>query len=390
MPQNPQPRMLLAQLYYTQKDYSGAFDQWTALDKIDAANGQAAYTAGVIAAENMRNPQKALPWLRKAHRLAPYNDQTNLLLGQVLAATGDTKEAEPILVKIAAKDPKNTALLRILADVQWQNGDRDKAIASLRKAIATDPSNKDLQATLAQALNAQTAAQELVSTSGSGQQLDTGSQVSLIKKAQTLQQKGRLGEAKKLYQQVLKSTPNDPTALLSIASIEMNTKDYGSAYTHFWKAIQSAPQFGPAYGAFVDAAERTHQEKDAYVLLQGWVKANPHLSPAKKALEALKPAATQPPKLTPLNQNDTKNAPKLTPLYQNPESTDINKNRPPTVKSPSGTPAKPAAPAETKPAPTPDKPQMTPAGSGDSVKSRISPVKPEAPKDAPDAAGADN
>ena len=154
MPQNPQPRVLLAQLLFSQKNYSGAFDQWTALDKIDQGQGQPAFAAGSIAAQNLKNPKKALPWLRKAHRLMPTNDQATLLLGQSLAATGDTKEAEPLIAKMTAKVPKDAGLLRMLADMQWQNGDHDAATSTLQKVISLDPNNKEARSALAQALSA--------------------------------------------------------------------------------------------------------------------------------------------------------------------------------------------------------------------------------------------
>src|SRR5690606_35409996 len=118
---NPQPRVLLAQLYYTQKKYQQAFDQWTVLDGISEGQGQAAFAAGSIAAQHLNSPQKAVPWLRKAHRLAPDDNNATLLLGQALAATGNTSEAEPLLKKISDKVPQDAGILRLLADVQWKN-----------------------------------------------------------------------------------------------------------------------------------------------------------------------------------------------------------------------------------------------------------------------------
>lgn len=381
MPQNPQPRVLMAQIFYTQKNYSAAFDQWTALDKIDAGRGQAAHTAGVIAAENLKDPQKALPWLRKAHRLAPYNDETTLLLAQVLAGTGNTKEAEPLLAKMAKKSPKDAGIRRILASVQWDNGSHDAAISSLRKVISLDPSDKDTKVTLARALSGQADNQakegKLAAASGTWKQVEQlypKDQLPLIKQAEIKQKQGHDSSAKKLYQQVLQKTPNDVNALLGVAGIAMKQKDYGSAYSNFWRVIQVEPKFAPAYGGFVTAAAKTNQEKDAYLLLQGWLKKHPHLAPAQKALQALTPAANKPPTLTPINPNTG--------------TADINTNRPPTLTSPpKATPTpkpqpKPSSPPAEKPAPTTDKPQMTPAGTN-IVKSRISPLKPEKSKTAP-------
>jgi hypothetical protein len=123
------------------------------------------------------------------------------------------------------------------------------------------------------------------------------------------------------------------------------------------------PQFQPAYEAFVAAASKTHQEKEAYLLLQNWMKKHPHLDPAQKALQALMPAANKPPELTPLNPNTG--------------TPDITTDRPSTLKLPSK--SAPAKPSEKAPAPSTDKPQMTPTGNN-AAKSRISPVKPVAPQ----------
>lgn len=370
MPQNPQPRVLLAQLYFTQKNYSAAFDQWTELDKINPGQGQPAFAAGSIAAQNLKNPKKALPWLRKAHQLMPENDQATLLLGQSLAATGNAKEAAPLIAQMVSKVPKDAGLLRMLADIQWQNGDSDAAISSLQKVISLDPGNKEAKSALAQALSAhadnQTKTGEFADASNTWQQVQQlypDNQLPRVKRAEIMRKLGRDDDAKQLYQQVLQNTPKDPNALIGVGSIAMKQKDYDTAYTNFWRAIQEEPQFEPAYEAFVVAASKTHQEKDAYLLLQKWVKKHPHLAPAQKALQALTPAANKPPELTPLNPNT--------------ETPDITTDRPPTLKLP--TKSAPAKPSEKAPAPSTDKPQMTPTGNN-AAKSRISPVKPVAPQ----------
>ena len=365
MPQNPQPRILLAQLYFTQKNYSAAFDQWTSLDSIDPGKGQPAFAAGSIAAQNLKNPQKALPWLRKAHRLMPQNDQATLLLGQTLAAAGDSKNAEPLLLKIAAKVPNDAGLARMIADIQWQNGEQDAAISSLQKVLSLDSGNKEARIALAQALSKRAGDQEnagkLADASNTWQQVQQlfpDNQLPRVKRAEIMRKLGRDDDARQLYQQVLQATPKDSNALLGIANIAMKHKDYASAYDNFWRTIQAEPQFQPAYDGFVTAATKTHQEKDAYLLLQGWVKKYPHLDPAQKALKALTPAANEPPELTPLNPGQ--------------ETPDINTDRPPTLHLP---------PKTTPPANTPatGKPQMTPTGSN-AAKSRISPSKSPAPQ----------
>jgi hypothetical protein len=145
----------------------------------------------------------------------------------------------------------------------------------------------------------------------------------------------------------------------------MKNKDYNTAYDNFWRAIQVEPQYQPAYEAFVAAASKTHQEKEAYLLLQNWTRKHPHLDPAQKALKALAPAANKPPELTPLNSDSG--------------TPDITIDRPQTLK----TPSKPAStkPSEKAAVSSTDKPQMTSAGSS-SAKSRISPLKPVTPQTA--------
>ncbi|MEO6907855.1 MAG: tetratricopeptide repeat protein [Abditibacteriaceae bacterium] len=388
MPQNPQPHVLLAQLYFTQKNYAGAFDQWTALDKIDAGKGQPAFAAGSIAVQNLKDPKKALPWLRKAHRLAPTNDQATLLLGQSLAATGNTKEAAPLIAQIATKNPQDAGIVRMLAQMQWQSGDHDAAISSLQKVISLDPNNKEARSALAQALSARADSQakagkftDASNTWQQVQQLYPDNQLPRVRRAELLRKMGRDDDAKQLYQQVLQNTPKDPNALLGVAGIAMKNKNYNTAYDNFWRAIQEEPQFQPAYEAFVVAATKTHQEKDAYLLLQNWVKKHPNLDPAQKALQALTPAANKLPELTPLNSNNA--------------APNIKTDRPPTLTTPpKATPPKPKATPATKTSAPTNKPQMTPAGHY-AAKSRISPLKPitpqtTAPKVSPEPSAPEN
>jgi len=384
MPQNPQPRVLLAQLYYSQKKYQQAFDQWTTLDGISQGQGQAAFAAGSIAAQNLHNPQKALPWLRKAHRLAPDDNNATLLLGQVLAASGNAKEAEPLLQNISNKVPRDAGLLRLLADVQWKNKNRDAAITSLQKVVALAPGEKEARSALAEALSARADEQEktgnLTAASNTWkqvQQLYPDNQLPLVKRAYILLDLHREDDARSLFQRVLQKTPKDPNALLGVARIAVHQKDYDSAYQNFWRAIQVEPEYGVAYEGFVLAADKTNQEKEAYLLLQKWVKAHPHLSVAQKALKALEPAANEPPKLTPL-EKPTNSAP------------DINTDRPPTLQMPPFSPPEKKIVPQALPEALSDKPQATSASSA-SAKSRISPVKtspqssPASPKPTPEA-----
>lgn len=368
MPQNPQPRVLLAQLYFTQNNYQQAFDQWIALDKIDSAHGQAAFAAGSIAMQNLKKPPMALPWLRKAHQLAPEDPRATLMLGQALAATGNNKDAEPLLASVIAKAPKDVPLARMLADMQWHNNQHDAAIGTLQRALTVSPNDKGTKIALAQALSARAGEQEkagkITDASITWQQIGQlfpANALPLIQRARLQHKMGHDDAAKQLYQQVLQKTPKDPNALLGVATIAAKHQDYDSAYDNFWQAIQVEPDFQPAYAGFVTAASKTEKEKDAYLLLQGWVKKHPHLDIAQKALKALQPAANKLPELTPLDQ--TSHVP------------NINTDRPVTLKLPARVhvPVKPVVPHLAKPAL--NTPKMTPAGAT-SAKSRISPVKP--------------
>ncbi len=94
----------------------------------------------------------ALDEVRRADALAPQNPVIKLQLAQVLMASGNDREAIPLLRRAGALEPGSAAASYQLAVALQRMGQVDEAIPLLEKAAAAEPANADVLTNLGMAL----------------------------------------------------------------------------------------------------------------------------------------------------------------------------------------------------------------------------------------------
>lgn len=120
---------------------------------IDPENGDAAYSLGLLLAEQGRS-EESLACLRQAAGRLPNNPRVRYNLGLMLMQLGKNEEAGSMLRIAVAAEPENVSFLHALAVLSLRTGDRAKAMElsdRLIKLEPTEPGWQELRRAIGQA-----------------------------------------------------------------------------------------------------------------------------------------------------------------------------------------------------------------------------------------------
>ena len=139
-PQNTEIYGYLGQLYYSQKRYSQAIEQFEKMIQLDPHNADVLYLLGSLYFE-VGQKNKAIEMLVKSIQADPQQDGSLNTLGYIYADENDRLDEALDLVNRALKiSPNNGAYLDSLGWVYYKKGMYEKALEALKKA---DSSLKD-------------------------------------------------------------------------------------------------------------------------------------------------------------------------------------------------------------------------------------------------------
>jgi tetratricopeptide (TPR) repeat protein len=208
-PNLPDAQYQLAWISFQDKDFKEAenlFSQMRATNPNDARG-----LMGVVESEVARNDySKALALLREEIRKNPDRLEYRAAIANILLRDKQYDAAIQELQQLAAKNPKSSETFVRLGAAYEFKGDRDAAIENYRKAKAVAAPADVLPA---------------------------------LRLALLLDSTGRRDEAKPLYEEILKSDPNNLIALNNLAYIKAEKgEDLDTALTLAQRARQSAPK----------------------------------------------------------------------------------------------------------------------------------------------------
>ncbi len=166
--------------------------------------------SGVSSLEQEK-PEVALIPLQKAIRVAPKFLQAHENLAQAWTQLGDLNKAEICFKKCLELDASNFSNWKSLGDVLSDQGKDEEADKAYKNAISTDKKYLDLQ------------------------------------KAMSQVQKGNLGEAEKIYREILSDDPNNVDALRLLALLASRTGAVDQAISMLENCIKIAPDYALAW-----------------------------------------------------------------------------------------------------------------------------------------------
>ena len=166
--------------------------------------------SGVSSLEQER-PEVALIPLQKAIRVAPEFLQAHENLAQAWTQLGDLKKAETCFKKCLEIDPSNFTNWKSLGDVLSDQKKDEEADKAYKNAISTDKKYLDLQ------------------------------------KAMSQVQKGNLGEAERIYREILSDDPNNVDALRLLALLASRTGAVDQAINMLENCTKIAPDYALAW-----------------------------------------------------------------------------------------------------------------------------------------------
>jgi tetratricopeptide (TPR) repeat protein len=340
-PTSTQPRVLLAQAYMQQKKPREAYEQWTQLADLKLPDGgQAAFTAGAIAFEELKKPADAERWLRRANEQSKGADpRVALLLAKALSAQKKYAQANAVLEPVAKKFSKSIEIQAALADAQWQSGAKTKAIATLRALEASTPGTdgdglplsqvrlmlgraladqkqydeaievfkKSLdglpakspaiastKALLAQTFAAQAEAEEksgrvdgALAAWNEAAKIFPDNPTAFVQRGRLLEKQNKNSQALQEYNRALKMLPREASVLEATAKLEEKTGDPNRAMTRWKTIIETRPEYSPAYSNLARIAANQKQFAAQMDYLETQLKKNPdRRAPYDAVLEA--------------------------------------------------------------------------------------------------------
>tara|TARA_X000000368_G_scaffold412461_1_gene398877 strand:- start:50 stop:2053 length:2004 start_codon:yes stop_codon:yes gene_type:complete len=194
----------------TKNEFNLAEQQLSEILKKFPDDPNALRLSGVSSLEQEK-PEVALIPLQKAIRVAPEFLQAHENLAQAWTQLGDLKKAETCFKKCLEIDPSNFTNWKSLGDVLADQRKDDEADKAYKNAISTDKKYLDLQ------------------------------------KAMSQVQKGNLGEAERIYREILSDDPNNVDALRLLALLASRTGAVDQAINMLENCTKIAPDYALAW-----------------------------------------------------------------------------------------------------------------------------------------------
>ena len=169
-------------------------------------------------------PEIALIPLQKALKIAPDFSQAHEDLGTAWFLLGNLNKSEVCLKAALKLDPSKFSTWKSLGDLLSDQGKDEEANKAYEKALSTNTKYSDLT------------------------------------KAMTLVRKGQIGEAEKIYKQILTDDPNNVDALRLLALLTTKGGAVDQGIMILKKCIEIAPDYALAWGNLANM----YRQKEGY------------------------------------------------------------------------------------------------------------------------------
>ncbi|MFO0571057.1 MAG: tetratricopeptide repeat protein [Polyangiaceae bacterium] len=230
----------------------------------------------------------AVAALRKAVAADPDEPTPMLVLAEALPASA---EASDLLEKALKIRPKFGAALARKGELLLEQGKVAEAEAAYRAAVATDAKMADWQAGLARALVAKGTFDEALKVASVALKLVSNHALAKLAEADAIAGKGDIDLAIEAYEKAASFSRENPWPLVNAARACLGGNRPTTARAFADRAVQSFPEFAPAWLALGDVAVAGKDKsaaKNAYQKALTAPKGNVDKAAVKKKLAALK------------------------------------------------------------------------------------------------------
>jgi len=206
--------------------------------------------------------------LQEALQAKPDHAAALVELARGKASQRDFVGALAVLDDLLVKKPKEADALKLRGDIlMYGNGDKDAAIVAYRAALEARPKFQDAHAGVIRAELSEGRLDEAEQEIKQMSSYAAGFPQTLYLQTQLAFKKGDLKAAQAHVQQLLKRTPDSPTALELAGIIELQLNSLVQAESLLAKAVQGAPDLRIARRALVVAYLRSGQADRALATL---------------------------------------------------------------------------------------------------------------------------
>jgi Flp pilus assembly protein TadD len=240
-------------------------------------NAEAWYLKARVAA-GRGQPNEAIRYLERARSLGHPEEPTGRLMGLLLARTGRTAEAEPLLRRALASSTRpEPEVARELARIYLESYRIDAAAAVLERWMRDAP--RDATPHLWQVevdKRSEAEAKVIIAHYRAALERDPGLDRARLGLADTLRSEHRNDEAAVEYAAYLERHPEDPAALLGAGINTAEMGDDGTARARLRKAAELAPDDPRAFSELAAIALRRNDPAEALSLLDQAIRIEPN------------------------------------------------------------------------------------------------------------------
>lgn len=247
----------LGQTYLRERDFAKAD---IALNRALKLNPQSADTLYLLAQDyfDQSRPVDALDLLVRAHKLAPENTDVIFLMARVSMTQNYFEDAIPLLESGLKIAPNRPDLHAALGESYFMSGKVDSAVTEFKKLIELDPSAASY-AFMGLSYRHLGRFDEALKYFNEGLNLDSKNTSCLFNVGYIQERKGNYALAEGLFQQVLRSNPDFPDALLELANLRIKDKKYAEAVDYLRRFVKVSHSPADGYYKLAMAERSLHQ-----------------------------------------------------------------------------------------------------------------------------------
>jgi len=277
-PKNVSALMLLGMIYNDEKDYKAAADAYEKLLAISPKSGSALNNLAYIYSEYLNQLDRAYELAQRARDLLPDDASTADTLGWILYKKTQYPSALSLLQQSANKLPDEPDAQFHLGMTYYMMDEEEPARAAFQRALQSnkefsgrDECDQCLLVLAVDSKTSDTAAQTSLEKRVAEKPNDP---IALIRLASIYQRDGTLDKAIETYETILKSNPNNLTAMMNLAQLYA-PKDLPKAFGLAEAAYKLSPDDSAVSYTFGRLAYQTGNYKLAASLLQEMAKNKP-------------------------------------------------------------------------------------------------------------------